>query len=86
MRVDGYSMMPMLYPDSWVIAEISKEFQGDGLYVVNFSGNFMVKVVQKSPKGVLDIISINKDYKSYTIGEDDDREIQIAGKVLRCVI
>lgn len=86
MRVDGYSMMPMLYPDSWVIAEISSEFQGDGLYIINFSGNFMVKMVQKSPSGALDIISINKDYKSYTIGEDDDTEILIIGKVLRCVI
>ncbi|MDY6120034.1 MAG: LexA family transcriptional regulator [Campylobacter sputorum] len=86
MRVDGYSMMPMLYPDSWVIAEISSEFQGDGLYIINFSGNFMVKMVQKSPSGALDIISINKDYKSYTIGEDDDTEIRIIGKVLRCVI
>lgn len=86
MRVDGYSMIPLLYPDSWVIAEISSQFQGDGLYIINFSGNFMVKMVQKSPNGVLDIISINKDYKSYTISEDNSIEIQIIAKVLRCVI
>ena len=34
MRVSGYSMIPMLYPDSWVIVEISALFDGDGLYVI----------------------------------------------------
>lgn len=86
MRVSGYSMIPMLYPDSWVIADINKEFKGDGLYIINYSGNFMVKLLQKAPDGTLEIISINKEYKSYEIGPDDDTQAYIIGKVLRCVI
>lgn len=86
MRVSGYSMIPMLYPDSWVIADINKEFKGDGLYIINYSGNFMVKLLQKAPDGTLEIISINKEYKSYEIGPDGDTQAYIVGKVLRCVI
>ncbi|WP_172201640.1 LexA family transcriptional regulator [Campylobacter sp. RM16188] len=86
MRVDGYSMIPMLYPDSWVIADVTAKFTGDGLYIVNYCNNFMVKLLQKSPNGVLYIKSINKDYESYEIGTDDEAEVSIIGKVLRCVI
>lgn len=84
--VKSYSMVPMLYPDSWVIADVSGKFSGDGLYIINYCGNFMVKLLQKSPDGVLDIISVNKEYKSYRIGPDDQTEVYIVGKVLRCVI
>lgn len=86
MQVEGYSMVPMLYPDSWVIADVTARFEGDGLYIINFCGNFMVKLLQKSPDGVLHIISINKDYQSYEIDEDSNVEVYIVGKVLRCVI
>ncbi|ANE35697.1 transcriptional regulator, XRE family (peptidase S24 LexA-like domain) [Campylobacter iguaniorum] len=86
MKVDGYSMVPMLFPDSWVIADVTATFAGDGLYIINYCGNFMVKLLQKSPNGVLHIKSINKDYESYDIEPDDDVNVYIVGKVLRCVI
>ena len=86
MQVSGYSMIPMLYPDSWVIVEISPVFEGDGLYVIDFGGAFMVKMVQRSPNGALDIISTNKEYKSYRIDAGDETSIKIIGKVLRCII
>lgn len=86
MQVDGYSMVPMLFPDSWVIADITAKFEGDGLYIINYCDNFMVKLLQKSPDGTLHIKSVNKDYESYDIGPDDDAQVYIVGKVLRCVI
>lgn len=86
MQVDGYSMVPMLFPDSWVIADVTAKFEGDGLYIINYCDNFMVKLLQKSPNGVLHIRSVNKDYESYDIGPDDDAQVYIVGKVLRCVI
>lgn len=86
MQVDGYSMVPMLFPDSWVIADVTAKFEGDGLYIINYCDNFMVKLLQKSPNGVLHIKSVNKDYESYDIGPDDDAQVYIVGKVLRCVI
>lgn len=86
MPVEGYSMVPMLYPDSWVIADVTAKFEGDGLYIINYCDRFMVKLLQKSPDGALDIISVNQQYKSYHIGSDDQTEVYIVGKVLRCVI
>ena len=86
MQVDGYSMVPMLFPDSWVIADVTAKFEGDGLYIINYCDNFMVKLLQKSPDGTLHIKSVNKDYESYDIGPDDDAQVYIVGKVLRCVI
>lgn len=86
MQVDGYSMVPMLFPDSWVIADVTAKFEGDGLYIINYCGNFMVKLLQKSPGGTLKIKSVNKDYDSYEIGPDDEAQAYIVGKVLRCVI
>ncbi|WP_314989404.1 LexA family transcriptional regulator [uncultured Campylobacter sp.] len=86
MQVDGYSMVPMLFPDSWVIADVTAKFEGDGLYIINYCDNFMVKLLQKSPDGTLHIKSVNKDYESYDIGPDDDAQVYIVGKVLRRVI
>ena len=86
MQVDGYSMVPMLFPDSWVIADVTAKFEGDGLYIINYCDNFIVKLLQKSPDGTLHIKSVNKDYESYDIGPDDDAQVYIVGKVLRCVI
>ena len=86
MQVSGYSMIPTLYPDSWVIFELGCEFLGDGLYVINFGDSLMVKLVQRSPNGALDIISTNKEYKSYRIDAGDETSIKIIGKVLRCII
>ncbi|EAL4739664.1 XRE family transcriptional regulator [Campylobacter jejuni] len=87
-KVDGYSMIPMLLPDSWVIFEEIREYQGDGLYILNFDNQLMVKLLQLDPiSKVLDIISVNKDYKSYSLDlKDSQVEIIIQGKVLRSII
>ncbi|ANV98774.1 hypothetical protein BBW65_05630 [Helicobacter enhydrae] len=85
-KVEGYSMIPMLYPDSWVIFEESREFKGDGLYIINYANQLMVKLLQLDPaRNILDIISANKDYKSYSISESQI-EFIVIGKVLRCII
>lgn len=87
-KVDGYSMIPMLLPDSWVIFEEIHEYQGDGLYILKFDNQLMVKLLQLDPiSKVLDIISVNKDYKSYSLDlKDSQVEIIIQGKVLRSII
>ncbi len=86
-RVDGYSMVPMLLPDSWVIFEEVNEFKTDGLYIINYAGQLMVKLLQLSPKGILHIISKNKDYESYEINLKENTEyFKIIGKVIRSII
>ncbi|MCZ6104041.1 MAG: S24 family peptidase [Campylobacter ureolyticus] len=86
-RVDGYSMIPVLLPDSWVIFEEENEFKGDGLYVINYSGQLMVKLLQLTPKGVLRVISKNEDFESYEIKLNESNEFfRIVGKVIKCIV
>ncbi|TLD97656.1 helix-turn-helix domain-containing protein [Helicobacter jaachi] len=85
-QVDGYSMIPMLLPDSWVIFEEDSAWKGDGLYVLNYDNELMVKLLQKLPNGDIDIISANKDYRSYRIECDTQTIVCIIGKVLRAII
>ena len=85
-QVDGYSMVPMLHPDNWVIFEKTKEFKGDGLYVIMYNDNLMVKLLQKTPRGNLYIKSTNKDYESFELDENTCGSCQIIGKVIKCII
>ncbi len=87
MRVDGHSMAPMLYPDSWVAYEPTDEYTVDGLYVINYGNELMVKLLQYDPaENMLEIVSKNPDYKSYKIRPDDQSVFRIVGRVLRCII
>jgi len=88
MQVDGYSMIPMLYPDSWILFDESTEYKGDGLYVINWSNILMVKLLQVDLKyGKLKIISKNPDYESWELDlNEDQRTFTIIGKVIRCII
>lgn len=85
-QVDGYSMVPMLHPDDWVIFEKTKEFRGDGLYIIMYNDNLMVKILQKTPRGNLYIKSTNKDYESFELDEDTYGSCLIVGKVIKCII
>ncbi|WDL70119.1 LexA family transcriptional regulator [Helicobacter winghamensis] len=87
-KVDGYSMVPMLLPDSWVIFEEGGEFKGDGLYIINYANQLMVKLLQLNPfDNILEIISVNKDYKSYQFHISETQELMlIKGRVLRAII
>lgn len=85
-QVDGKSMLPTLMPDEYVLIDISKNFySGDGLYVLNYGGNLIVKRLQYLPinNGTLEIISDNKDFKNYTISlSDDQTTLYILGRVI----
>ena len=88
MQVDGYSMVPMLFPDSWVIVDETKEFTGDGLYVINWENILMVKLLEIDlSNNKLKIKSANPDYDSWEVDmEQDQRAFEIYGKVIRCII
>ena len=86
-QVDGYSMTPMLMPDSWVIFELERGYEGDGLYIINWRNVLMVKQIQiNMQSGHLRIISINPDYESYDVNPDDQSIFKIIGKVIRIII
>lgn len=85
-RVDGKSMLPTLMPDEYVIIDIGqKRYVGDGLYVVNYGGNLLVKRLQYIPLngGTIEIISDNPEYKSYKLVMNDDQtSLYIVGRVI----
>jgi len=87
MQVDGYSMLPMLSHDSWVIYREVDDFETDGLYIINYDNQLMVKMVQINfAQNKLDIVSLNKEYKSYSIDKYDQTSCRIVGRVLRSIV
>ncbi|MBN2895019.1 MAG: S24 family peptidase [Campylobacterales bacterium] len=85
-QVEGYSMVPMLYPDTFLLFDEERRWKGDGLYVLNWRDDLMVKLLQIDPRGVLHIKSVNQQYESWTVEPDDQSVFQIVGKVLRIII
>lgn len=88
MQVDGYSMIPMILPDSWVIFDDDKQFKGDGLYIINWDDCLMVKQISATPKkNTVQIISANKDYQSWEVDLSDTQcSFMIFGKVIRAIL
>ena len=86
MQVDGYSMIPMIFPDSWVVFDDTTHFRGDWMYVINWRNVLMVKLLQVNHDGMIRIVSVNKEYESYTVSPDDQSVLRIFGKVLRTII
>ena len=86
LHVEGFSMVPVLYPNSWVIFNEHGIYEGEGLYVLNFRNILMVKLLQVNETGRLRIISTNKDYESYTIDLEDQSNFKIIGKVVRTIM
>ncbi len=85
-KVDGYSMVPMLYPDTYILFDECGEFKTDGLYIINYDNELMVKLIQIDPRGTLYIKSVNPDYQSWTIDPKDQTVFRIIGRVLRLIV
>ncbi len=85
-KVDGYSMVPMLYPDSYCIFDEASLFTTDGLYIINYGNELMVKLLQQDPSGAVHIKSVNPDYQNWIVYPTDQTHFAIIGKVLRIII
>ena len=81
-KINENAMTPLLYADSWAIFEACDSVSADGLYILAFGDTLTAKLLQRSPNGDLDIISTNKEFKSYHIGKDDTATLKIVGKVV----
>lgn len=87
LRLEDLSMAPMLMPDAWVIVEVGRDYDGDGLYVVNWRNVLMVKKIQLNLQtGRLEIVSENPDFERFDIDPDDRSVVRIVGKVLRAIV
>ena len=87
-EVEGYSMVPVLLPGSWVFFEEGTGWSGDGLYVLIFRGVLMVKIVEANPAtGQLRIRSANPDYESWDYDPTEDQSVfRIVGRVRRVMM
>ena len=87
-QVDGDSMIPRLLPDSWVIFRECSNFEGDGLYVLNYDNVLMVKLLEVNPNnGNIYIKSVNPAYSSWEYNPSESSvAFRIIGKVVRSIV
>ncbi len=86
-QIDCHSMIPMLYPDAWVLFDETADYRGDGLYVINWQDILMVKLLQVDMStGHLHIKSVNPEYQSWEVQSASQEIFHIVGKVLRTII
>jgi phage repressor protein C with HTH and peptisase S24 domain len=84
-RVKGKSMLPTFMPNEWVVFDTETSYyNGDGLYVLNYAGNLLVKRVQYDMSiNSLHIISDNPQYQNFSINLSENQEsINIIGEVV----
>lgn len=76
---DGDSMSPTIDDGDLLLIDTSKkEITTDAIFAFNLNGGFYVKRVQRTPRG-LKIISDNRTYESFEIGEGD--VLNVLGRV-----
>lgn len=86
--VKGVSMLPTIMPyDTVVIDKNIGRYEDDGLYVMNFIGNMLVKRLQYDPTtGSIDIISDNPQFENYKMNlSADQSHFHIIGKVVATI-
>jgi phage repressor protein C with HTH and peptisase S24 domain len=82
--VSGDSMSPTLKSGDTMLIDISKGWQGDGIYLIRIGTDLLVKRLQKSIGHQLSIISDNSAWetKTFDLRQIDGSEFAILGKHL----
>lgn len=79
-RINGDSMSPTLKDGDYAFIDFgASAFKSDGLYLIRFSGNLLIKRLQQTASSELTIISDNTNYKNITL---NIKKIDILGKVI----
>ena len=78
-QVEGYSMVPTILPEEWVITkavENLNQIKDGNIYVIVDGEGIRIKQVRNEPKlQSLTLISLNKDYKAERLDYDDVQEV-----------
>ncbi|NQZ28323.1 MAG: helix-turn-helix transcriptional regulator [Colwellia sp.] len=84
MLVDGDSMYPTLKSGAMIM--VNKHFNGlsDGIYVMRYEQNLLVKRLQMLPKGIIKVKSDNDIYEPWEINKEnlDGTDMEIIGRVV----
>lgn len=78
-QVEGYSMMPAIQPDEWIITKAianTSEVRNGGIYVVVESESIRIKkLINNKDKQSLTLISLNPDYPTDEVAYDEVKEL-----------
>ncbi|EIJ9325760.1 helix-turn-helix transcriptional regulator, partial [Salmonella enterica] len=81
-NVRGDSMQGTIEPGDLIFVDIGVNyFDGDGIYVFDFSGDLYVKRLQKIKSQLL-VLSDNPLYKEWQITKEEMEMLHVCGKVL----
>lgn len=82
-NVAGDSMEPTLNHGDKVMVNTLLDQVRDGLYVLRYNGLLQVKRLQYYPRGMLRVISDNRNYEPYSVNlEEVDLTFDLVGKVI----
>jgi phage repressor protein C with HTH and peptisase S24 domain len=82
--VSGESMYPTLKNGDTILIDISRGWQGDGIYLIRIGTDLLVKRLKKSINHQLSIISDNPTWgtETFDLRQVDDSEFAVLGKHL----
>ena len=84
MLLEGDSMYPTLKNGAMIM--VNKHFNGlcDGIYVMRYEQNLLVKRLQMLPKGIIKVKSDNNIYEPWEINKEnlDGTDMEIIGRVV----
>lgn len=81
-NVRGDSMQGTIEPGDLIFVDVAvNHFDGDGIYVFDFSGDLFVKRLQKI-KSQLHVLSDNPLYREWLITDEEMDMLHVCGKVL----
>lgn len=83
MRFNSDSMEPTVLSGSLIIFDSSVlEYSGDGLYIIRYDGQIMLKRLQRTSNGNYILKSENPRYQDM---RSDESEIEILGRAINCL-
>lgn len=77
-QISGFSMLPFLKPDTWVLAEVLlhlNDIEKDKIYIVVTEDSVLAKRVEWDENNSLRLISDNADYPEIKLKADEVKEI-----------
>ena len=79
--VEGDSMSPTLEDNDLLLVDSNQQVcTREGIYLIRMDGNSMVKRLQPTPRGEIQIISDNSQYPTLTMEKDELSSLSILGR------
>jgi transcriptional regulator with XRE-family HTH domain len=81
--VEGESMKPTLYPDDVILLNLHETIVKEGIYALQIGEVLVIKRLQRLSENVIEVISDNPMYESWTANlKDPTEKLKIVGRVV----